>query len=170
MGCNSLSSYFILTACASMSATLAVVAFSPFDISRVSLTPKARVFVETHSLFGISPGSSSGAPPGGSSRQKPVTARESAVLVEWERMSNLDRRVEDGVNYEHLPEIPTADSNGENRSGETDADTGDIPHYHGVFCGYKSTKEESDRLKNADPKKVYHHNNSTSYEHSEYDI
>lgn len=74
-----------------------------------------------------------------------ATARESAVLVEWERMSELERRIEDGVNYEHAV---CDDSNvaGRPLMAET------VGTSRGIFCGYKTTKEEHDRLKSADPR------------------
>jgi hypothetical protein len=92
------------------------------------------------------------------SRNTQKTARESAVLVEWERMSELDRRIEDRVNYEHYPE--QSDSNylagrknqnaaGRRKVSSSKEDT--APQTRGVFCGFRTTKEEIDRLKSADP-------------------
>jgi hypothetical protein len=85
-----------------------------------------------------------------------TTARESAVLVEWERMSELERRIEDGVNYEH--DVDMSDSNFvAGRNYHQNAAAGRKPkgsnknNKRGVFCGYRATKEEIDRLKSADP-------------------
>jgi hypothetical protein len=85
-----------------------------------------------------------------------TTARESAVLVEWERMSELERRIEDGVNYEH--DVDMSDSNFvAGRNYHQNAAAGRKPkgsnknNKRGVFCGYRATQEEIDRLKSADP-------------------
>jgi hypothetical protein len=98
-----------------------------------------------------------------SSFQSRTTARESAVLVEWERMSELERRIEDGINYEYDPFM--SDSNfvaGRNyhKNAAANAAAGQsrnkekkksAPPTRGVFCGYRATQEEIDRLKSADP-------------------
>lgn len=84
------------------------------------------------------------------------TARESAVLVEWERMSELERRIEDGINYEH--DVDMSDSNFvAGRNYHQNAAAGrrnkgsNTNQKRGVFCGYRATREEIDRLKSADP-------------------
>jgi hypothetical protein len=69
------------------------------------------------------------------------TARESAYSVEWEPMSELERRIEDGVNFEY---ISTANH-------RQQAHEEDIPCARGVFVGYRFTDEEYKRLKSADP-------------------
>jgi hypothetical protein len=100
--------------------------------------------------------------PASFSFQSRTTARESAVLVEWERMSELERRIEDGINYEYDPFM--SDSNfvaGRNHKNAAAAagrktkgskqDKKSVPPMRGVFCGYRATQEEIDRLKSADP-------------------
>jgi hypothetical protein len=57
-------------------------------------------------------------------------------------MSELDRRIEDGINYEHIP----AEAN--RRQKELDDE---IPSARGVFAGYRYTSDEYSRLKSADP-------------------
>ena len=37
--------------------------------------------------------------------QRHKTAMEGAILVEWEPISELERRIEDGVHYEHFPDF-----------------------------------------------------------------
>jgi hypothetical protein len=69
------------------------------------------------------------------------TARESAYSVEWEPMSELERRIEDGVNFEY---VSTANH-------RQQAHEEDIPCARGVFVGYRFTEEEYKRLKSADP-------------------
>jgi hypothetical protein len=85
-----------------------------------------------------------------------TTARESAVLVEWERMSELERRIEDGINYEH--DVDLSDSNfvagrnyHQNAAAGRKAKGSKKNEKRGVFCGYRATQEEIDRLKSADP-------------------
>ena len=75
------------------------------------------------------------------------TAMESAVRVEWEPVSELERRIEDGIHYEHWPsnEVPN------HRVLGDDNDTTEIHKKQGIFCGFKVTKEEYTRLKSADP-------------------
>ena len=94
---------------------------------------------------------SSGGGPARRSRGVPSkTARESAFNVEWEPMTELERRIEDGVNYEHLPNEPhrRAPASGKSRKSKPDDD---IPLAKGVFCGYRYTTEEYDRLRSARP-------------------
>ena len=101
-------------------------------------TPLARrIKVESNAeLFAISPG-------GSGKRDK--TAIESAVNVEWEPMSELDRRIEDGVHYEH------EHCKFSQKQPREVAPKEDIPVARGVFCGYRITPEEYNRLKSADP-------------------
>jgi len=84
------------------------------------------------------------------------TARESAVLVEWERMSELDRRIEDGANYEHFPhELSSSHSKrkcARTTASRKTAGRDGFEIVDGIFCGYKSTNEEYNRLRSADPK------------------
>jgi hypothetical protein len=81
------------------------------------------------------------------------TAMESAVNVEWEPMTELERRLEDGVNYEHFVDRPPRWSSHQHVSRISDSgDSADeIPRTRGVFCGYKATEEEYNRLKSANP-------------------
>jgi len=83
------------------------------------------------------------------------TARESAVLVEWEPVSNLQRRIEAGVDYEHYTnDEDTATFQGSNRhsrrassSSSEEMDTS-IP---AIFYGYTHSCIEKCRLKSAHP-------------------
>ena len=85
------------------------------------------------------------------------TACESAVNVEWEPMSELERRIEDGIYYEHLPiinqvqkkqQMPGCHSKAK-RIVDTEEDD-DSPGVRAIFCGYRYTPEDYDRLKSAD--------------------
>lgn len=77
------------------------------------------------------------------------TARESAVNVEWEPMTELERRLEDGVNYEHIPK-QARKSRPYNKDNNGNAREDEIPAARGIFVGYY-TKEEEQRLRSADP-------------------
>jgi hypothetical protein len=106
------------------------------------------------------------------------TARESAVIVEWEPVSELQRRIEDGIHYEHYEYDPLYDygseekkqmrkefcRRGKRRNGDDigNDDGGDVGNNHGdddngidygigVFCGFTVSKEEMERLKSAHP-------------------
>jgi hypothetical protein len=74
-----------------------------------------------------------------------VTAMESAVGVEWEPVSELERRIEDGIHYEHWP------SNQVRNQRVSGDDSTEIHKKRGIFCGFKVTDEEYTRLKSADP-------------------
>ena len=64
-------------------------------------------------------------------------------------MSEMERRIEDGVNYEHPP---STGSRGQQKSKHAVSPQDDgIPSARGVFVGYRYTKDEYDRLKSADP-------------------
>jgi len=112
------------------------------------------------SLLSAIPSPSSFRSSGGSVPSK--TACDSAVNVEWEPMSELERRIEDGVNYEHFPaafhqnqnqphhrreRMPGCHSKAK-RISETEDDN--IPGVRAVFCGYRYTPEDYNRLKAAD--------------------
>jgi hypothetical protein len=112
--------------------------YSLISCSIVSgFTPLARrIKVESNAeLFAISPGGSG---------KRDRTAIESAVNVEWEPMSELDRRIEDGVHYEHEHCNPK-------KQPRKFVTKEEIPVTRGVFCGYRITPEEYNRLKSADP-------------------
>jgi hypothetical protein len=95
-----------------------------------------------------------------------TTARESAVVVEWERMTELERRIEDGHRYEHDPEVyrswscPGSTSNSASAQSRDGAGQ-DSPGYRSgggassrhraVFCGYRTTPDEYGRLRSASP-------------------
>lgn len=86
----------------------------------------------------------------GASRGVPSkTARESAYACEWEPMTELERRIEDGINYEHIQNRPKRKkSRGDDqRTAIKDG----IPTANGVFVGYTFTDEEYGRLRSADP-------------------
>lgn len=93
---------------------------------------------------------------------KTRTACESAVLVEWERMTELDRRIEDGFRYEHDPDLYHSSYMGSERQsssprGRTDAASHKqggvdaLPCRRAVFVGYRTTPEEYGRLRSASP-------------------
>jgi hypothetical protein len=88
------------------------------------------------------------------------TACESAVNVEWEPMSNLQRRIEDGVNYEHIPSAANHHDESQRHTRMpgchskakriTENEDDDSPGVRAVFCGYKYTQDDYNRLKAAD--------------------
>ena len=105
---------------------------------------------------GPSPWGSRGSSAGVPSR----TACESAVNVEWEPMSELNRRIEDGIHYEHMPHhyesvnqnqkasrMPGCHSNAK-RIVEDEDD--DINTVRAVFCAYRYSEDDYNRLKSAD--------------------
>jgi len=64
-------------------------------------------------------------------------------------MTELERRIEDGIHYEHNP----SPVNYRQRYHQpTTAEPDDvIPSARGVFAGYRYTEDEYNRLKSADP-------------------
>eukprot|EP01083_Nonionella_stella_P200146 733268_1 len=72
------------------------------------------------------------------------TARDSAVIAEWEPVSELERRIEEGMHYQHFVE---------DEFEEEHSDTNNTPwngnNVNGVFVGYSVTAEERSRLKSA---------------------
>jgi len=85
-------------------------------------------------------------------RSSSSTARDSAVHVEWEPVPELQRRIEDGIYYEHWRDHETHGGSS-SRVDANDADGGaeEIASVQGVFFGYRVTREEYTRLKSADP-------------------
>ena len=84
------------------------------------------------------------------------TFRESAVIAEWEPVSNLERRIEEGMNYHHDPfsyeSIRQSRKNGRKINvGKQIMEEDDTTRVHGVFVGYRVTKEERERMKSAHP-------------------
>ncbi len=82
---------------------------------------------------------------------------ESAVIVEWEPVSELERRIDEGIHYQHYIDgeeyMASSPSNRRRRSkgsGDDDASSS-VKSVNGIFCGYRSTEEELSRLKSADP-------------------
>ena len=143
----------VAVGCLSLEATTCgVSAFSPADngprvtagiVHTTKAAPKAPSSAVDAEVFNPPPTRSKSS---GQSR----TALENAVLVEWERRSELERRIEDGVLYEHFEEdsYPGTQQNNHRRSNKPSfQDT--TPKSRGVFCGYRGTKEERDRLKSA---------------------
>lgn len=83
------------------------------------------------------------------SRGTSSTARESAVHVEWEPVPELQRRIEDGIHYEHWRDDETHSRGRVESWGD---DEGEIEaSLPGVFFGYRATPEDYVRLKSADP-------------------
>ena len=105
---------------------------------------------------------------------------EGAILVEWEPISELERRIEDGIHYEHFPDFEhmrqqartartarrrsggggsgrvdanQVDSTTDhvNVNGNVDGDDANLESAQGVFVGFRVTEEEVDRLRSADP-------------------
>lgn len=70
------------------------------------------------------------------------TCREGAVIPEFEQVSELQRRIDEGIHYEH--EERYYDVQEENVFE-------DVTSVKGVFCGYRVTPEEKSRLKSAHP-------------------
>jgi hypothetical protein len=108
-------------------------------------------------LFGVQPlqsssqGGGSGVTSGWGQRgPSSKTARESAVNVEWEPMTELERRIEDGVNYDHF-DFANAKRYLQNTSKRDGRAESDATTLIGVFCGYRYTDDEYDRLKSAHP-------------------
>ena len=66
-------------------------------------------------------------------------------------MTELERRIEDGVHYEHMPQQAHT-RNLPHQQPESDFFDKSIPSYRGVFVGYRYTEEEYERLKSADPR------------------
>ncbi|CAJ1954530.1 unnamed protein product [Cylindrotheca closterium] len=122
-------------------AALSSATTNAFQTGRTSARP-------SHETFALMATPSS-QPGWGNSRGVPSkTARESAFAVEWEPMTELERRIEDGINYEHLPN-QRSQHHGNTYSRTATKD--DIPYSQGVFCGYRYTDEEYCRLKSAEP-------------------
>jgi len=177
---------------------------SPWDTlatARTSTRPSSAGIAGTTTALLADLGGTNGAPtsnsnPTGSShyssnRRSPKTAMESAILVEWEPISELERRIEDGVHYEHFPDFEhvfgseeamrlrkraaeardsrnsrrrsgvgggggggggkTIDMTTNDASGNVEMEDEDIERVKGVFVGFRATKEETDRLRSADP-------------------
>jgi len=80
------------------------------------------------------------------------TAIEAAVVVEWEpvTLSELERRIDEGINYQCTNREKDRDCDGD---GDTHfkRDLVEEDRHQGIFCGYKVTEEEAKRLKSADP-------------------
>lgn len=70
------------------------------------------------------------------------TCREGAVIPEFEQVSELQRRIDEGMHYEH-----------EERYYDVQEETvfEEVTSVKGVFCGYRGTPEEKSRLKSAHP-------------------
>ena len=85
---------------------------------------------------------------------------ESAILVDWDPVSELERRIDHGKEYEHWPEKSfygsssyvngNSNVNSFHRRKSMDEDHG-MPCVRGVFCGFRSSVDERARLKNANP-------------------
>lgn len=89
------------------------------------------------------------------------TACESAVNIEWEPMSELNRRIEDGIHYEHMPNHYQSQNQyqkgsrmpGCHSKAKRIVDWGDDDDSHevrAVFCAYHYSTEDYNRLKSAD--------------------
>ena len=150
---------------------------------------KNAIGIELTTLRAETPGGTGGSTTGGSwssspssshhaqSRRDHKTAMEGAILVEWEPISELERRIEDGIHYEHFPDFEhmrqqartarrrsggggsgrvdanQVDSTTDhvNVNGNVDGDDANLESAQGVFVGFRVTEEEVDRLRSADP-------------------
>jgi hypothetical protein len=112
-----------------------------------ALTPMHSRLRAKSSILSAMPPSSG--PSWGSKPSK--TARESAFNVEWEPMTELDRRIEDGVNYEHMANNPRHQRQNNPGNAHATPVEDDVSSVRGVFVGYRVSHEEYDRLKSADP-------------------
>jgi hypothetical protein len=135
--------------------------FTPSDVSsHFTNNPTSFAKVSSRAAPTIEPEVFPGPLPFLASKKR--TACESAVLVEWERMTELDRRIEDGFRYEHDPDLYQPSFMGSERQsssrrggtstasqkhGGVDA----LPSHRAVFCGYRITSEEYGRLRSASP-------------------
>eukprot|EP00934_Nitzschia_sp_Nitz4_P008501 Nitzschia sp. Nitz4//scaffold20_size174350//26374//26769//NITZ4_002082-RA/size174350-processed-gene-0.87-mRNA-1//-1//CDS//3329541749//8491//frame0 len=72
------------------------------------------------------------------------TAMDSALNADWEPLSELDRRIEDGVNYDHSVTLVGRELR-QPRAKKQDG----IPAVEGIFVG-KFTEEDYKRLRSAD--------------------
>ena len=97
------------------------------------------------SLFAGNPVSSGGGAHSQQTKFSFSTTREAAIIVEWEPVSELERRIEEGMHYEHWA---TEYGSQEKAKRRTNVQTN---KKRGVFCGYRVTKEEIYRLRSAHP-------------------
>lgn len=74
------------------------------------------------------------------------TDRQSSSLGDLDRKSELERRVEDGTRYEHEELDDLFSQYGNFKTIEVDDG---IPTVHGIFCGYRYTHDDYQRLKSA---------------------
>ena len=136
-----------------MNSTIKFLAVSAMATTSAALilvkTSTQRTQIMESSLFAVPPPGGKNSGWGGSRRVPSKTARESACSVEWEPMTELERRIEDGVNYEHIPHKRKKRKNRGSQQRATFQDS--IPTADGVFVGYRFTDEEYGRLKSADP-------------------
>jgi hypothetical protein len=83
------------------------------------------------------------------------------VLVDWEPVSELDRRMDDGMLFEHYTTTSSSsskshqrshsDRNNNQHSSSNHQDSAATPTFRGIFCGYRMTSYEYQRLKSAHP-------------------
>lgn len=69
------------------------------------------------------------------------------INVEHEAISELEERIRFGSSYEPIGVKNLRDCGDD----DSDIDDADVPTYKGVFCGFVVTKEETERLKSANP-------------------
>mmetsp|Transcript_26598 Transcript_26598/g.57019 ORF Transcript_26598/g.57019 Transcript_26598/m.57019 type:complete len:167 (+) Transcript_26598:166-666(+) len=136
---------------------------SAFERSTLSVTTSLSAY--SSSPGGSSPNAHSSSAWGSRSSSASVPSKtvcESAVNVEWEPMSEMERRIEDGIHYEHVP-------NHYHQPQEPNKKRGRMPGCHpkakrivdeeedgpsngarAVFCAYRYSDEDYNRLKSAD--------------------
>ena len=76
------------------------------------------------------------------------TARDSAVIAEWEPVSELQQRIEDCINYEHWS-LDSMEGVASNPGIHQSLNEEEIHRCQGVFCGIKVSPDERKRLKSA---------------------
>jgi len=82
-----------------------------------------------------------------------ASKRESAVLVDWDPVPEIQRRIEQGIEYEHWPEYGRF-GYGSTKSNKKWTGTASIDESHcvrAVIASLRVTTEERNRLKSAHP-------------------
>jgi len=80
-------------------------------------------------------------------------------VLDWERRTELERRVDDGSHYDHFMDFYCRDKtkNAATKDGgphdkkpnREDDDDPSTPTLPGIFCGYRFTEDERERLRSA---------------------
>ena len=81
-------------------------------------------------------------------------------MLDWEQRTELERRVDDGSHYDHFRDFCCRDAtkNAATKDGgahdkkpnrEEEDDDPSTPTLPGIFCGYRFTEDERERLRSA---------------------